>query len=1098
MAISNYDRVGKALKLLNSVLAPYAATEMKRVFPDDALKTAKGYFIDSGNLSDDIAQWDTSAIFKLMGDAWKDVFKQKLSHADRNFVSELREARNKWAHEKPFSSDDTFRVFDTIERLLISVSSPLAEEVATEKSEILRVRYLVGAKNEARKQVNQPLQVESAHNLPAWRDVITPHADVASGRYQLAEFAADLWQVYLGHGSEEYRNPVEFFRRTYLTNNLKELLVGAARRLNGQGGDPVIRLQTNFGGGKTHSMLALYHLFSGVSANSLLGAEELLQVAQVKEFPQAKRVVLVGNKISPGSPDKKADGTVVRTLWGELAWQLGGKEGYAMVKDDDECGTIGGDGLSKLLQKYSPCLILIDEWVAYARQLPFSNEPAIPGGRFEVHFTFAQALTEAAKSAPKCQLVVSLPASDTATSPHAQGDDLEVGGERGRSALDRLSNVIGRMESTWRPATPEESFEIVRRRLFEPLLDEAKCRQRDLIAKRFALLYQESHMEFPAECRDADYERRIQAAFPIHPELFDRLYNDWSTLVRFQRTRGVLRLMATVIHSLWENGDKNPLILPSNIPIDDPSVQQELTRYLSDNWAPIINNDVDGPNSLPVRIDREVPNLGRLAATRRAARAIYIGSAPKGDTPNRGIDDKSIKLACVFPGESPAIYSDALRRLSSAATYLYQDGTRYWYGTHPTVMKLAQDRTEGLKNQADKVQQELERRLTEMAARDRNFAGIHVLPQDSSEIKDSPETRLVVLGVNEPYSPEGSSLAQQRATELLAKRGNTPRIYQNALIFLVAEKTRMQELDEALRRYLAWSSISDESVTLNLTPHLVKQTQTQLADAQRAVESRIPEVYKMMLVPSQATPTEPVKLNTIRATGGESIFHACAKKLTNDELLISRLAGSRLKMELDRVPLWKDHRVQVSELAEYFARYAYLPRLTNPNVLFEAAEDGVKQTTWIEDGFAYADSYDPAAQRYVGLKAGQAVIVTDGSRGLLVRSAVAKAQLDAEVKTITIVDPLIVTTTTTTVTEPLTKKQPTFFHATTSMDGHRSLMKIGKIDENVLAHLASIPGAEVKITYTLEVTVPSGIPDNTLRTVNENAKSLKIDTHGFE
>ena len=310
----------------------------------------------------------------------------------------------------------------------------------------------------------------------------------------------------------------------------------------------------------------------------------------------------------------------------------------------------------------------------------------------------------------------------------------------------------------------------------------------------------------------------------------------------------------------------------------------------------------------------------------------------------------------------------------------------------------------------------------------------------------------------------------------------------------------MQELDEALRRYLAWSSISDEAVTLNLTPHLVRQTQTQLADAQRAVESRIPEVYKMMLVPSQATPTEPVKLNTIRATGGESIFHACAKKLTNDELLISRLAGSRLKMELDRVPLWKDDRVQVSELAEYFARYVYLPRLTNPKVLFEAMEDGVKQTTWIEDGFAYADSHDTSVPRYVGLKAGQAVIVTDGSRGLLVRSAVAKAQLDAEVKTTTIVDPLIVTTTTTTTPTPVapTKQQPTFFHATTTMDGHRSLMKIGKIDENVLAHLASIPGAEVKITYTLEVTVPNGIPDNTLRTVNENAKSLKIDTHGFE
>ena len=137
-----------------------------------------------------------------------------------------------------------------------------------------------------------------------------------------------------------------------------------------------------------------------------------------------------------------------------------------------------------------------------------------------------------------------------------------------------------------------------------------------------------SRQEFPPECRDADYEKRIKAAYPIHPEIFDRLYTDWSTLVKFQRTRGVLRLMAAVIHSLWEKGDRNPLILPANIPIDDPRVQFELTRYLSDNWVPVIEKDVDGPNSLPLRIDGEVPNLGKFAACRRVARTIYLGSAP--------------------------------------------------------------------------------------------------------------------------------------------------------------------------------------------------------------------------------------------------------------------------------------------------------------------------------------------------------------------------------------------------------------------------------------------------------------------------------------
>ena len=160
-----------------------------------------------------------------------------------------------------------------------------------------------------------------------------------------------------------------------------------------------------------------------------------------------------------------------------------------------------------------------------------------------------------------------------------------------------------------------DGFEIVRRRLFEPMAGPAQFKDRDLVAREFADFYRAQHQEFPPECRDADYEKRIKAAYPIHPEIFDRLYADWSTLVKFQRTRGVLRLMAAVIHSLWEKGDKTPLILPANISIDDPRVQFELTRYLSDNWVPVIEKDVDGPNSLPLRLDGEVPNLGKFSAT---------------------------------------------------------------------------------------------------------------------------------------------------------------------------------------------------------------------------------------------------------------------------------------------------------------------------------------------------------------------------------------------------------------------------------------------------------------------------------------------------
>lgn len=195
--------------------------------------------------------------------------------------------------------------------------------------------------------------------------MVTPHADVASGRYQQAEFAADLWQVHIGQGTAEYNDPKEFFRRTYLTESLKRLLVGAVRRVSGQGGDPVVQLQTNFGGGKTHSMLALYHLCSGTPVADLAGADAVMADAGAKSLTKVNRVVLVGNKISPGNPATKSDGTVVHTLWGELAWQLGGKKAFNRIAKDDEKATSPGDVLRELFVEYGPCLILIDEWVAY-------------------------------------------------------------------------------------------------------------------------------------------------------------------------------------------------------------------------------------------------------------------------------------------------------------------------------------------------------------------------------------------------------------------------------------------------------------------------------------------------------------------------------------------------------------------------------------------------------------------------------------------------------------------------------------------------------------------------------------------------------------
>src|SRR2546422_1100235 len=377
MAMTNHERVGKALDLLKSGLGPFIERELTSAYKDRAPAEARRLLPadDRLNSSRPIGQWDAAVLLKVMWDAWNDVFGRTLGRAERSLVQELRDWRNKWAHQEPFSSDDADRALDSIARLLTAVSAPQADDVGRMKMELRRLIFDEQVRGEKRKAGGALIEAAASGTLKPWREVVTPHADVASGRYQQAEFAADLWQVHLGEGTDEYRKPVEFFRRTYLTESLKGLLVSAVQRLAKNSGDPVVQLQTNFGGGKTHSMLALYHLFSGTAPSELAGVDRVMQDAEAKTLPTISRVVLVGNKISPGNPVTKPDGTVVRTLWGELAWQLGYAAGgakeaakaFARIAADDAHATSPGDVLRELLNAYGPSLILIDEWVAYAR-----------------------------------------------------------------------------------------------------------------------------------------------------------------------------------------------------------------------------------------------------------------------------------------------------------------------------------------------------------------------------------------------------------------------------------------------------------------------------------------------------------------------------------------------------------------------------------------------------------------------------------------------------------------------------------------------------------------------------------------------------------
>ena len=672
------------------------------------------------------------------------------------------------------------------------------------------------------------------------------------------------------------------------------------------------------------------------------------------------------------------------------------------------------------------------------------------------------------------------------------------------------------MESSWRPASPDEGFEIVRRRLFQPITGDNFV-ARDAVARAFSDLYGSQHQEFPLECREANYERRIKMAYPIHPELFDRLYNDWSTLDKFQRTRGVLRLMAAVIHSLWERNDSNLLIMPATVPVDDPAVQFELTRYMEDNWVPVIEKDVDGANSLPLALDRENPNLGRYSASRRVSRTIYMGSAPIQKAANRGIEDRQVKLGCVQPGEAVATFGDALRRLTDRATYLYVDGKRYWYSTQPTVTRLAEDRASQLDD--DAVTDEIVQRLRDEAKSRGDFVKVHAcLP--SGDVPDDKEARLVILGPEHPHTAkDDKSAARKEAAQVLECRGSSPRNYKNAIVFLAPDVNRLRELRQAVRQYLAWNSIWGDRETLNLDPFQTRQAETKRKNADETVDARVPETFQWLIVPGQSDPKGEIEWTEIRLQGQDSLAVRASKKLKNEGQLLLQFGDVTLRHELDRVPLWRGDHVGVKQLAEDVAKYLYLPRLQNEDVLVEAIRTGVARLTWHCETFAYADGWDDQKKRYKGLRAGESIRVLVDAASLVVKPEVAEAQLAADKEKssrpdgngkgngnggggLTAIQKKgngeavgVNGGGGTVAVEP---PQLCRFHGSAKLDPMRLGRDAAKIAEEIVQHLSSIVGAEVEVTLEIQAHILDGASPELVRTITENCRTLKFTDHGFE
>jgi predicted AAA+ superfamily ATPase len=983
MATSNRERIDQGLQFLAQGLRPFVDSVMSASTPNgrDWVELLTARENANRGTAFTYSADDPRFLLKVITEERR-MFRDKLSHAAQSFASELRETGNKLAHGERFSADDAYRALDTMERLLDAVD---AHAEAEQVRKLRRDTQQAAFASETRRAVQAVTGVEGT-GLKPWREVIVPHKDVRDGNLRGAEFAADLYWVSRGEGSREYLNPVEFFRRTYLTEGLQDLLTRATRRISGDmNASPVWNLQTNFGGGKTHSMLALWHLFSGTPLTSYTDElQKLLSgVLAGGPLPTARRAVLVGNHIAAGKGSQKPDGTKVQTLWGELAWQLGfaaggeieARRAYEIVRDADETRSNPGAALGELIKSYSPCLILIDEWVAYARQLYGRDDLA--GGTFDTQFTFAQTLTEAVKAVSGAMLVVSIPASSetpAAEEVERGATDIEIGGLNGREALTRLQQVIRRIADQWRPATAVESFRIVRQRLFEEPGADSRV---DIaaVARAFVEFYARNRAEFPAGTGEISYEERIAAAYPIHPELFDRLYQDWSTLERFQRTRGVLRLMSAVIHTLWSQNDPAPLIMPGGVPLEAEAVQSEITQYLEDRFKPVIDADIDGPTATPASIDASRPTLGQRRVTRRVARSIFLGSAATLKAAHRGIEQPRIWLGMAVPGDTVGNFANALHLLSEQATYLYNEGARYWYDTAASIQKLAREQADRLKERPDETWQEILGRLREREASVRGmFARVQIGPDRSDEIPDEAAVRLVIVHPSMRHTRgDLASDAAHFASMAAQGRGTAHRLNRNMVVFLAADGKRYEELDDAVRQYLAWNNLvgTPEKVRdLELPPQQASQAAKHLKEADGTVWLRISAAYHWLLVPIQSATGGGLAIDELKAdTAKDRLAERASDKLKNADMLRQVQGPQNIRLDLERylASVWSAGHIAVGKLWEYYCQYPYLPRLANRSVLDNGILRIFDELTWEAQGFAVASGYDEATDKYQGL-----------------------------------------------------------------------------------------------------------------------------------
>lgn len=1045
--------------------------------------------------SDPNGALDVYGLLKTMVDNWNDAFRDALPRPARNFASIALDGRNAVSHlTLPFGGDEAMRYLDAILKLLRAAKASATEVMHVERlyDEQRRVGVVPDAPKPpplppARAALDLPADDVAGARLRPWVEVALPHPDVIANRFKEAEFAADLFAVDAGLASDDYADPRDFFAKTFLTEGIKRVLRGTIDRMSNTGGDPVVGLQTSSGGGKTHTMLAVYHLARAKDPKLLPGFYTL--AANVRPWRPARTVVFAGTSKGPDIPFLVEGGKTIRTVWGYLGWRLGGAKGLSLVAEAEaEATNPGSERIVEVLKLGAPCVVLLDELVAFARQLPDE--------RFEAFLSFIQSLSEAASLVPGVMVLGALPESD-----------VDAGGLKGREALLRLEKVFGRIQSAWQPATGDETYAIIRRRLFQPL-DTDGFAARDQTVKAFHEMYRRQAAEFPPEAREARYLDLLRLAYPIHPELFDRLFKDWASLPNFHQTRGVLKFMANVVGVLWSKQASAPLIMPASVPIADHKVRAAVLHSLDSGFAAVVDKEVDGEGSLPVRMQANPQRrISRTRAASRAARAVFLCSAPIVGQPNAGLTGRRLRLACAEPGDDIAVFDEALRELSERAVYLYEETGRYWFATQETLSRRAEDRATSYSDH--EVDEAIVAEIRKDAAQRGHFARVHGAPDDPVEVDDWTELALVILGPVYPHArlPTATSAATAIIADVMRRSRSLRRINRNTLIFCTTDEIELGKAREPARRMLAWESIKNDP---NLTDTMTASQRRDVEDKARTWHDNaikaIRGAWTHVLYPlgrevANGTAFE-LEHIAVTARQSRSIAATVYEKCRLDGVILEKLGSDTLTDKLEQLRPSGQPHLRIRQIADWFAADPSLPKLRDRNVLAESILDAVGR---VDAAFGLADGIDEATGRYRALTVGKVVPVDMGSSQLLVHRAVALAELEpwatSDAHPAQPSGGLEGKSPKPELDEGSASRQraPTRFHGAVDLSVDRPIPALQKIMENVVSELQRTRGVTVSLTLEISAEAKTGFESNDVSIVRDNARSLKFkdDSTGF-